>query len=146
MSQSNGSGNSRSELFFMLVSAGLFAYFGFGTTWNHYSVVDGRFLLFVALLDWTLKATAVGCGVAFVLTLIKPALGNGVYAVVGLLSAVMLAVVGVMDMADTQHTAMEPILLFIFAAWNGYGSWLSLRDLMQSRAVAEPVQFNPPAR
>jgi hypothetical protein len=75
-SMAHGASNSdsRSAIFFMLLSAGIFGYFGFSTTWL-YTGVNGQFLLFVALLDWTLKITAVAFGLAVVLTFILPWLG-----------------------------------------------------------------------
>ena len=34
----------------MLLSAAIFGYFGFATSWNYHSGLTGEFLLFVALL------------------------------------------------------------------------------------------------
>jgi hypothetical protein len=136
-SMAHGASNSdsRSAIFFMLLSAGIFGYFGFSTTWL-YTGVNGQFLLFVALLDWTLKITAVAFGLAVVLTFILPWLGHAVYAVFGLLGAIMFVVVAILDIMDTQHTAMSPLLLFIFAAWTGYGSWTGLQEVLSQRAAS----------
>ena len=100
----------------MLLSAAIFGYFGFATTWNHNSVIDGSFLLFVALLDWTLKGSAVGFGVAAVLTFVRPVIGNLIYGVVGLVGAFLFVLVAVLDWADHQHTAMHPLLLLLLVA------------------------------
>lgn len=129
----------------MLFSAGIFAYFGFTTTWL-YTGVNGQFLLFVAILDWTLKITAIAFGVSVVVTLIHPLLGNGLYSLFGLLSAISFIIVGVLDIMDTQHMAMQPLLLFIFAAWNGYGSWSGLQEVLaQCRTNARSQSgFSPP--
>src|SRR3954465_14218038 len=114
----------------MLLSAAIFAYFGFGTTWLHYSTVNAnQFLFFVALLDYTLKATAIGFGLAAVITMVmNKFVGNTIYAVLGILSALMFVVVAIMDWLDPVHTAMSPLLLLIFAGWNGYGSWMLLQQ------------------
>lgn len=122
-------------MFFMLVSAGVFAYFGFGTQWSHQSLLTGQTLLFVVLLDYTLKSSAVAIGAAVLLTLIHRAAGGLLYGVVGLLGAMMFVVIAILDIRDQQHTAIDPILLFIFAAWNGFGSLASLRELLRSRQV-----------
>ena len=126
----------------MLLSAAIFGYFGFAITWIHHSTT-GQFLLFVALLDWTLKGSAIGFGMAAVLTFVKPPLGNLLYGVIGLLGAVLFVVVAGMDYVDKQHTALHPVLLLIFAAWNGYGSWTGLKAVLAERA--RHVPFEPPA-
>lgn len=128
---------SRSNVFFMLLSAGIFLFFGFGTSWN-YTGVNGQFLLFVALLDWTLKLTGIAFGASALVTLANGFLGNLLYSAFGLGSAIMFVIVGIMDIMDTQHTAMSPLLLFIFAAWNGYGSWSGLQEVLTASAARSP--------
>lgn len=138
MTNASSATQARTQVFFMLLSAGIFAYFGFATTWI-YTGVNGQFLLFVVLLDWTLKITAIAFGVSALLTLVQPFAGNLVYSVSGLLSAAMFAIVAVLDILDQQHTAMSPVLLFIFAAWNGYGSWTGLQEALALRgSLASP--------
>ena len=44
-----------------------------------------------------------------------------------------------MDVLDRQHMAMHPVLLGIFAVWNGYGSWTGLRAVV-ARQSARPHQ------
>lgn len=116
----------------MFISAAIFGYFGFTSNFN-YTGVNGEFLLFVALLDYTLKISAIAFFLTGVLTFVAPVAGNLFYSIVGLLSAVLFVVIAVLDIADTQHTAMHPFLLFLFAAWNGYGSWASLREIMAAK-------------
>jgi hypothetical protein len=116
----------------MLLSAAIFGYFGFGMTWIHTSAITGQFLLFVALLDWTLKVTAIAFAVSGILTMLHARAGNMLYSIAGLLSAILFVVVAMLDMADKQHTAISPIILLIFAAWNGYGAWQGLRMLLAS--------------
>jgi hypothetical protein len=119
----------------MLLSAAVFAYFGFGTTWLHNSVSNGQFLIYVALLDYTLKATAIGFGVAAVITMVmNKTLGNMMYATLGLLSALMFLIIVIMDWLDPANTTGMSFLLLIFAGWNGYGSWMSLQELRGAKA------------
>ena len=116
--------------FIMFISAALFGYFGFfmGLT---STTAAGQVVFFFALLVWTLKVGAIGFIVSAVLTLVAPLGGNLIYAVIGLLTAVALVVIGIMDIADTQNAAaLPPLLAFLFAAWNGYGSWFGLKAVL----------------
>ena len=96
---------------------------------------DGEFILFPALLGWTLKISAVLFVLAAVATMVYQVAGNLVYALTGVTGAGMFVVVAVMDIADTGHTIMPyaPVVLLLFAAWNGYGSWFALRDVLAGR-------------
>ena len=138
----NSPASSRSNIFFMLVSAALFGYFGFGTTWIHTRQVTGAFLLFVALLDWTLKGACIGFVASAAVTMALPWLGNFLYCLISFASAVMFVVVAIMDYMDTQHSALDPIILLLFAAWNGYQSWAGIRQLMRVRPA--PHTLEPP--
>ena len=44
----------------MFFSAVILGYFGFTINWNYYSVSDGQFLPYIAILDWTLKGASIG--------------------------------------------------------------------------------------
>ena len=113
----------------MTISAVLFGYFGFFTAWNT-TGVNGQFLLFVAVLEWTLKGSAILFVLSAALTLIKPLLGNAIYSLTGLLGALGFILVIILDLLDARHTAMSPVILGIFAVWNGWGSWQSLRAII----------------
>jgi hypothetical protein len=129
--------------FIMFISAALFGYFGFfiGLT---STTAAGQVVFFFALLVWTLKVGAIGFIVSAVLTLIAPLAGNLVYAVIGLLTAAALVVIGFMDIADTQHAAaLPPLLAFLFAAWNGYGSWYGLKAVLSIRRAVAANRPNP---
>lgn len=132
--------------FMMLLSAAIFAYFGFfiGLT---STTAGGQFVFFFALLLWTAKIGAIGFAVSAVMSFVAPLPGNLLYAVAGLLSSVALVVVGVMDLADNRYAAaMPPVLAFLFAAWNGYGSWLGLKAVLQvqrARSAAERTFGSP---
>ena len=130
----------RSQVFFMFLSAGIFAYFGFATSWVHqYTNTNPPVLLpMVMVLKWTLRIGAIGMAIAAVLSLIGTVLGPILYAVVGLLSAIAFVVVGVWEMTNSQgyYSGVPAIILFIFAAWNGYNSWIGLQEAMASRKAA----------
>jgi len=129
------SSDLRADMFFMLVAAGVFAYFGFGTQWLHQSAITGQTLLFVVILDYTLKGAAIGMGASIALSFVHRDLGRVLYAIVGLASAIAFVAVAILDWLDPQHTAMSPILLLVFAAWNGYGSIASLNALFRERRL-----------
>lgn len=116
----------------MVLSALIFGFFGFFyVNWNTPGV-DGNPVLFRVLLGWTLKGAAVLFLASAALTLFKPPAGNLLYAVTGVVSAALFVVVAVMDVADSQHTFMPYgwVVLLLFAAWNGYGSWSALRAVL----------------
>jgi hypothetical protein len=129
----------------MLLSAAIFGYFGFSVAWLT-TGNNGEFLLYVAILEWTLKVTAIAFLAAALLAFASPLAGNLVYSVVGLLGALALLVVLVLDIADQQHTAISPILLIIFIGWNGYGSWMGLRAALEQQSLhkAEQSGIHPP--
>ncbi len=77
-----------------------------------------RYLLFVDIISWTIRGSAVGFLVAALLTMVHPFGGNLLYAVVGLAGAVGLVVGGTLDLLDAQPLGMNPVLLFLFAAWH----------------------------
>jgi len=116
----------------MLLSSALFGYFGFASTWIT-TGSNGQYLLFVAILEWTLRISAIGFLVAAIITGVRPMTGNVLYSVISLLGAVAFLVVLVMDVMDKQHMVLHPVLLAIFAAWNGYGALTSLKQLLASQ-------------
>ncbi len=125
----------------MLFSALIFGFFGFFyINWNTRGL-QGQVLLFVVLMEWTLKVSAVLFLLSAGLTIARPFLGNLIYGIVGIVGAVLFVVVAIMDVADKQHTIMAyaPVVLFLFAAWNGYGSWSSLRGVLALRAPGPEV-------
>jgi len=66
-------------------------------------------------------------------TFVSPWLGNAIYVTGGIVTALSLFAVGGLDLADGQRAAaIPPVLAFILAVWNGYGSWISLRNLSRS--------------
>ncbi len=84
------------------------------------------------MCGWTLKVSAIAYAASAAITMIQPLLGNLLYAIIGLLGALMLLLVAGLDTLDTQHTIMPygPLILVLFAAWNGYGSWSGIKAVM----------------
>ncbi len=119
----------------ILLSAAMFGFFGFFCLdWNK-PFPDGQVVLFMVLLGWTLKVSAVVFGVAGILAFVSPIAGNLLYALAGVGSAGLFVVVAVMDLTDATHMIMPyaPGVLILFAAWNGFGSWSALRSIIGSR-------------
>lgn len=115
----------------MLLSAAIFGFFGF------YALkpfnVRGEPILFMVLLTWTLRISAVLFLLSAVLVLAKHVVGNLLYSLTGVVGAGLLVVVAIMDFTDTDNQTVHPLLLLLFAAWNGYGSWSALRSILGSR-------------
>lgn len=117
----------------MFLSAAIFAYFGFFIGLTPYTG-SGEFVLFFAILLWTLRIGAVAFGVAGLLTMASPVAGNIVYALGSAATALGLLAVGIMDVMDDQRAAaIPPILAFIFAAWNGYGAYTGAMEILAGR-------------
>jgi len=117
----------------MIISALIFGYFGFSPTYSA-TGVNGQFLVYVPILEWTLKISAVAFALSAVLTFLAPLLGNVLYSIIGLLGAIAFVVVAIMDYMDPQHTVMNPLILLAFAAFNGYGSWQGIRAVVSAMA------------
>ncbi len=138
--------NAKSQVFFMLISGGIYAYFGFGFSWAHqYTTTTPPVLLpMVVLLKWSLRSSAVASGVSALISLTGSMLGPLLYAVVGLITAAIFAVVAVWEWTNPNgyFSGVPAILLIIFAAWNGYGSFSGLRDILATRNTTP--SFEPP--
>ena len=129
----------------MLLSAAIFAYFGFVTSWAHqYTSASApqpnSLLPMVVLLKWTLRGAAIAFGASALVSLISPFAGALVFGVTGVITAISFVLVGIWELSNPNgyYSGMPAILLFIFAAWNGYGSWSSLRELLGARS-AQPT-------
>lgn len=126
----------RGDLFWMIIAAFLFSYFAFGHHLQLPGVAplkthqNGQLIPMWLLMVWTLRIGAIGFTLSVVLTFIAPLAGGLLYGVVGLLTSIGLVVVGVMDILDTQYAAaISPLLAFLFAAFNGWGSVMTLRGV-----------------
>ena len=114
----------------MLISAALFGYFGFAYSWDP-TGVDGQFLPFVVIIEWSLKGGAIGFVISAVLCFLAARPAEILYAAVGIITAIGFLIGGTLDLLDDQHMVMSPFLLFFFAAWNGYSSIMSLKSLLR---------------
>ena len=112
----------------MLLSAGIFGYFGFMLAFPEVDRTTGAMIPLVVTLKWTLRITAVAFALAAFLTMAAPRPGNIVYAAVGLVSALMFLVVAAWDLSSPYGSGVHWFLLVVFAAWNGFGSWSGLRE------------------
>ena len=117
--------------FMMFLSAAIFGYFGWRISGT---AANGQVVGFFVLLMWTLRISAILFAMCGLLSLVGSQLANLIYSVTGILSAVALAVVIVLDIRDTTYVAaIPPFLLGIFVAWNLYSSWTGLRAALATR-------------
>jgi len=86
--------------FVMLFSAAIFGFFGFSRDWNA-PFPDGKVVLFMVVLGWTLKISAAMFVISGVLSIVKPIAGHLLYALTGVAAAGLFLVVVVMDVTDT---------------------------------------------
>jgi hypothetical protein len=127
----------------MLISAAIFGYFA-------WSVLptgpNGQVVPLFALLDWTLTVSAIAFAASGLVAFARPRLGNLLFGVVGLIGAGLFVVIAVMDLANASlAVAVHPVLLLVFAAWNGYGSWSGLQALRAMGRAAPGRDNAPPA-
>lgn len=118
----------------MFFSAALFGFFGFYYLNISYYDPSGQFVFFAALIDLTLKISAVAFLLSGVITMFNRMMGNLIYSVIGLIGALAFALGGVLDLLDPNNT-IQPILILLFAGWNGFSSYSSLRELLIMRAA-----------
>jgi hypothetical protein len=141
---------ARTDVFFMVISALLFAWFGFGSSWAHqYTTTQPpQLLLMVVVLKWTLRGGAIAFGLSVILALTGSILGELLYAIAGLATAVLFAIVAIWEWTNPQgyYSGVPAFLLIIFAVWNGYGSWISLRAItvMRRSMRRDEETFGPP--
>lgn len=139
--------------FIMLLSAAIFGYFGFGYSWVHKMTLDDppKLLIMVAVLEWTLKTSAIGFVLAGLLTLKRPVEGNILYSAIGVIGALLFVAVAIWDVTTAQYfSGISPFLLLIFAAWNGYGAWTGLQEVLAVRGASQRDSMSqalqPPAQ
>lgn len=115
--------------FGLIVSVLLFGYFGFFAGLGVSTTPGGPTVPMFAFFLWTLRVSAIGFAIALALHALHRRWESTLLAgVVGVLSAVAFAAAAAWDMVDQTHAlAISPILLVLFALWNGYVSWGSLR-------------------
>lgn len=107
----------------LLISALLFGYFGFFFGLTDRAAPDGPSIPMFATFLWTLRLSAIGFAIALILALMRQPAANLVSGVVGLLGAVAFIVLAIWDWIEPAYAlALSPILLVLFALWNGYAS------------------------
>ena len=128
----------------MLLSAAMFGFFGFSRDWSA-PFPDGKVILFMVVLGWTLRLTACVFLLSGLLAFARPVAGNLLYSLAGVASAGLFVVVAVMDVTDTDHMIMRygVVLLLLFSAWNGFGSWSALPSILVSREHNVPATGSP---
>jgi hypothetical protein len=142
MTATESGNNTRSDILFMLISAAAFGYFGFGSSWAHQMTTTNPpvLLTMVVLLKWTLRCGAVMFLAAALMSLVHRKLGSAAYAVTGLVTAGVFAVVAIWEWTNPQgyYSGVPAFLLMIFAVWNGYGSWCGIKDVLAIRRRKAP--------
>jgi hypothetical protein len=116
----------------MLISAAIFAYFGWRSWAHQYNIATtpATIIPMVVVLKWTLRGGAIAFVIAALLTWGRSMLGMLVYALAGLVTSILFVIVAIWDWNNSQFVSgVPPILLLILALWNGYGSWLGLREV-----------------
>lgn len=129
----------------MFLSATIFGYFGFMMIFYEVDAETGNLIPLVVTLKWTLRVSAIAFLICAIVSVAVPFAGSLLYAVVGLCAAFLFAIVGVWDLNSAYDTGIHPFLLFVFAAWNGFSSYSSLRELLLVRAI-QADNVNEPTR
>ena len=125
----------------MFLSAAIFGFFGFMMAFPEIASTTGKLIPMVVTLKWTLRMAAVAFLLSAVLSMANPRAGDIVYAGVSLIAAGMFVVVAVWDIMTPQYVSgVHWFLLLVFAAWNGYGSFSGLREILSVRRMASRVQ------
>lgn len=116
-------GRTVDDVFSLLLSTLLFGYFGFLYGLTDRAAPDGPVIPMFATFLWTLRLSAIGFAIAFVLALLRQPVANIVSGVVGLLGAVAFLGLAIWDWMDPAYgLRLSPIVLVLFAMWNGYSS------------------------
>ncbi len=125
----------------MFLSAAIFGFFGFMMAFPEIDSTTGNLIPLVVTLKWTLRAAAVAFLLSAVLSIANPRAGEILYAGVSLISAGLFVVVAVWDIMTPQYVSgVHWFLLLVFAAWNGFGSYSSLREILSARRIASRIE------
>lgn len=130
-------GDRQVDLFFMLINAGILAYFGWSSNWGHRYTIDNppQLIVMIAVLMWTVRIGAIVFGLAFILSLLKLPAGRLVNLVGGAAVSVIFGVVGIWDFMSPYFSGVPPILLIVLAVWNGYVTIVEIRALFARGAL-----------
>ncbi|MFZ9880704.1 MAG: hypothetical protein ACO3QC_04810 [Phycisphaerales bacterium] len=111
------------------LTAAVFGYFGFiaglATTGN-----DGETVPLYTAFVWSMRVVALGALVAVLLALSGNRRAAPLYLAIMVLTTVCPLGCAIWDLADTTYNlASPPILLIVFAIWNGYCAFGAAREL-----------------
>jgi len=125
----------REDPFGLIISVLLFGYFGFFAGLSTVAALGGPTIPLFAFFLWSLRLCAIGFLIALALHAAKRFLESTLVAgAVGVLSALAFLIAALWDLLDQNYAlAISPVLLLIFAAWNGYVSWGSLRSVLAAK-------------
>ena len=128
----------RSQVLFILISAGLFAWFGFRTSWAHQytNTQPPELVTMVVVLKWTLRVGAIAFGLSAILSMAGLRAGPAIYALAGVVTAALFLIVAIWDWSSPYYCGIPVVLLVIFAVWNGFSSWTGLRAALGERSAA----------
>lgn len=131
----------------MLFSAAVFGFFGFMMAFPEIDVQTGKTIPLVVTLKWTLRAAAIAFFAAAIISMGAITPGNLLFSFVGLCSALMFLVIAIWDLNSPFESGVHPFILFVFAAWNGYSSWMGLQEVLSRRSAPprSPPQAPLPA-
>ncbi|MCE2882072.1 MAG: hypothetical protein LW636_06920 [Planctomycetaceae bacterium] len=111
------------------LTAAVFGYFGFiaglATTGN-----DGEMVPLYAVFVWSMRVVALGALASVLLALSGSRKTAPLYLAIMALAAASSLGCAAWDLADTTYNlACPPILLIVFAIWNGYCAFGAAREL-----------------
>lgn len=118
------------DLLAPLLSAAIFGYYGF-LAGLETSDANGVVPLWLGSV-WILRIAAILFASCIGLALLDNAWSEAAYGGAGLLAAAGLLAILVWDQLDTANaTAFHPLLLLVFAIWNGFASVSTLRAALR---------------
>lgn len=116
-----------------LLATVVFGFYGFLSTLTSVTTdADGNTVaLWVGSL-WILRGSTILFLVATVLAIMRTRHATLASGIAGMLATVGLAAILIWDQLDTvYYFACPPLILLVFIAWNGFTSFLTLRDALR---------------
>jgi|LauGreDrversion4_2_1035121.scaffolds.fasta_scaffold1171588_2 hypothetical protein len=118
------------DAFGPLVSALLFAYYGFVAGLATHGSAGEPIALWIAFV-WVLRIGAIIFAISTALAFLRNPKTDLLYGAGGLFATAALAGVFVWDLVDPNSLAVSPVILLILIVWNGYASIQTLRDALR---------------
>ncbi|MGI9013211.1 MAG: hypothetical protein ACR2GY_03070 [Phycisphaerales bacterium] len=129
----------------MLISAGLFAYAGWGLPWVHrYTLAQPPQLIpMIAVLMWTLRISAIGMGAAVVSAFILPPLSQLINVIVCAGAGIVFGIAALWEVMNKQGytTGIPWFLLAVLSVWCLYSmlqSAVLLRHTIRTMHASRP--------